>query len=201
MTASLDTLVARCMRFGITALDENGTTPEIYRNLVLTWLERSLQPNLAGNKPVAIKTPASEKYPVGGAAALTDGIYGFNDYHFNWLGFEGNDLEAVIDLGRKQKVHEVSVNFLQFNQAWIFLPVEVRVLLSKDGKEFSGEIIVPAADPPQKTGSFVQEFIAKFNGPKIRYVKVVGHSLKVCPPWHGGHGLPCWIFADEISVR
>jgi hypothetical protein len=203
MIALLDTFVVRCARYGITALDENGTTPESYRSSIQAWLQKSLTPNLASGvrHPVMLTSPASEKYPVGGPEALVDGRYGLNDYHFNWLGFEGNDLEAVIDLGQLRPVNEVFTTFLQFNQAWIFLPTDAAFSVSKDGKNFSDPVSVPAADLPQKTGSFMQEYRAIFGGESVRYVKVRANSLKVCPPWHGGHGQPCWIFCDEIVVK
>jgi hypothetical protein len=203
MLASLDTLVSRCDRYSIETLDENGTTPLSYRASVGEWLQRSLAPNLASGiqHPVSLATPASEKYPVGGATALTDGLFGVNDYHFNWLGFEGNDMEAVIDLGAEKPVQEIGTTFLQFNQAWIFLPSEVEFSVSKDGKVFSEAIRVPNGTPPQQTGSFMQEFKAMFSGEEVRYIRVKAKSLKVCPPWHGGHGLPCWIFCDEVVVN
>lgn len=210
MTALLDTFVVRCDRFGITTLDENGTTPESYRASIRAWLEKSLAPNIASGVRypasgirhcVTLTTPASEKYPVGGADALVDGLFGLNDYHFNWLGFEGNDMDAVIDLGDLKPVKEVSASFLQFNQAWIFLPTAVEFSVSVDGKAFSEPLSVPAADPAQKTGSFMQEYRATFRGETVRYVKVRANSLKVCPPWHGGHGQPCWIFCDEVVVE
>jgi len=77
----------------------------------------------------------------------------------------------------------------------------VEFSVSADGQAFSDPVRVPAADPPQKTGSFMQEFRAMFSGAPVRYVKVKANSLKVCPPWHGGHGLPCWIFCDEVVIR
>ncbi len=50
-------------------------------------LKVSIKWNLAFGKPVKLNTSYSEKYPVGGAQALTNGLHGPNDYHCNWLGF------------------------------------------------------------------------------------------------------------------
>lgn len=201
MITLLDTLAARCNRFDIITLDENGTTPYDYRTSVNGWLKKLLETNIATGKTATLQQPASVKYPVGGATALTDGLFGLNDYHYNWLGFEGNDLDAVIDLGEMKPVHEIKTDFLQFNQAWIFLPTSVEYSLSKDGRTFSEPVTVTNRTVPQQTGSFVQDFGATFGGETARFIRVKAVSLKACPPWHAGHGQPCWIFCDEIVIN
>ena len=40
-----------------------------------------------------------KKYANEDPATLTDGALGGASFYSNWLGFEGNNLEAVIDLG------------------------------------------------------------------------------------------------------
>ena len=81
-------------------------------------------------------TEASEKYPVGGGAALTDGLKGINDYHFNWLGFEGPDMIAIIDLEEEKEIQSIETDFLQEIKSWVFLPEEVQYYSSIDAENF-----------------------------------------------------------------
>ena len=46
----------------------------------------------------------------------------------------------------------------------------------------------------------IEDFAARLNGVKARYLKVVAKSIGVCPPGHPGAGGKAWIFADEIIV-
>jgi hypothetical protein len=201
MLARLDTLVSRSERLGATWTNEQGLTTAMYRELINDYLRKSLDPGLAWTKPVTLEFPASPKYPVGGSGALTDGKRGLPDYNFNWLGFEDSDMTATIDLGEVKPIKTVSADFLQFIQAWIFLPVKVEFSYSADGKVFKGTKTVNATEKPDKTGSFVNTFSAAFWGAKARYIKVHAVSLKKCPDGHPGHGLPAWIFCDEVVVK
>ncbi len=61
-------------------------------------------------KSVTLKNEPAEKYKAGGNAALTDGKQGsvkFSDGR--WLGFEENDFEATIDMGKKTAIHSASL--------------------------------------------------------------------------------------------
>ncbi len=145
-------------------------------------------------------TESSPKYDVGGAKALTDGLKGINDYHFNWLGFEGEDMIAVIDLEKKQKIHTIETGFLQENYSWIFLPLQVDFFVSVNGKNYRKAGSVKNNIPDKKDGVFIKSFNVDFEPVEARYIKVFAKSMKTCPQWHPGAGNPSWIFCDEIVV-
>ena len=86
----------------ITAMNEMRYTVEEYIQLYEQTLERAAKSNLAIRKPVTLLT-SPKKYAKEDPQALTDGAYGGNSFYANWLGFEGNHLEAVIDLEKPQK--------------------------------------------------------------------------------------------------
>ena len=70
----------------------------------------------------------NERYKGGGDTGLVDGLRGAKSHtDGRWQGFEGDDLEAVIDLGRAERISAVTVGFLQNTSAWIFMPDERRV--------------------------------------------------------------------------
>ncbi len=45
----------------------------------------------------------------------------------NWQGFEGDELQVVLDLGDKKDVYELEISLLEDNNAGIFLPAAVKL--------------------------------------------------------------------------
>jgi hypothetical protein len=201
MVSLLDTFTVRCNRLNVKTLNEQGLTPDEYRLMVKEFILKNSDRHLGIDKPVTLLTPFSPKYEAGGEKALTDGLRGIDDYHFNWLGFEGNDLEAVIDLGAETEIHEVSIDFLQFVQAWIFLPKSVTFSVSNDNVEYTKIGKAGNITPENKSGSFIQTFSMPVQNKRARYVKVSAEALKTCPDWHIGSGKNSWIFIDEIVIK
>jgi len=200
MRTRLKEFARKAEEYGIERIEEHGTSPSDYVSIIENYLDKSLTDNLAMGKPVELLTSFSEKYPVGGAVALTDGLRGLPDYHFNWLGFEGEDLEAIIDLGEASSFSSISADFLQQYYAWIWLPQELVISISDDGIEFDELARLQNQASEKESGVFTETFKVDFEQVKARYIKVVALSRKACPIWHIGSGLPCWIFIDEIIV-
>lgn len=201
MRARLDTFVAQAKKAGIQRLEESGISPDDYKRSVAQQCQVSVEGNLAFGKPVKLLSEHSEKYPIGGPGALTNGLHGPNDYHCNWLGFEGQPLEAVIDLGRDTLISTVSAGFLQMWYAWIWLPLRVDVALSSDGQTFRTVSTMTNTVPDTTAGTFSKVFTADVGRQRARYVKVSAPARLTCPDWHIGAGQKAWIFVDEVVVR
>jgi hypothetical protein len=197
----LDAFVSRCKQYGITALNEIGTTPEMYRTWTEEFIQNSMKNHLALSKPVALKDSASTLYHNGDESALTDGLKGLDDYHLNWLGFHGVDMEATIDLGSPKTLRQMRTDFLQDINAWIFLPTSVEYLVSNDGQNFKRVVEIQRLIPQDRKGVWSVPYSAEFDAVEARYVRARATSLKNCPDWHKGAGGLCWIFADEIIVE
>lgn len=197
----LATFVERCRRAEIPRLWEHGTTPDEYEASTREFLESSVSPHLALHCPVELTPPASPKYHNGDAAALTNGIRGWGDYHMHWLGFEGEDLDAIIDLGSPRTVSAVETDFLQDINSWVFMPLVVSCSVSDDDLEFRPIGQVANTVPAERWGPIIAPFNFRCDPTPARFVRVQAVSLKRCPPWHKGSGGPSWIFIDEIVVR
>ena len=153
-------------------------------------------------KVLGYKTPYSSQYTAGGDDGLVDGVRGGTDFRTGgWQGFEGKNLDMVIDLGKSQKINRVRANFLQDENSWIFFPTKLQVETSDDGKTFvaAGEVLCDT--PPAALGNLQKEFSLEMGGKKARYLRVVGVSLGQCPVTHKGAGYACWLFADELGVE
>lgn len=201
MRERLENFVRLAKQAGIKRLEEHCTSPDDYLKSVQQQLRVSVEGNLAFGKPVTLNTPHSEKYPVGGGSALTNGLHGVNDYHCNWLGFEDEHLEAIIDLEESQPIHRIKTTFLQEWYAWIWLPEYVEFSISQDGENYTQIKRVMNKIPDTAQEAFTHEFNAEVRGKSARYIKVFAKSRLKCPEWHIGAGGKAWIFIDEIVLE
>ena len=200
MEGLLQTFYDRCKRVGITRLWEHGNPPDYYLESTRRFIDDALQPHRALERPVALSVPASAKYHHGESSALTDGLTGRNDYHFHWLGFEGTEMEATVDLGAVQPVARIETCFLQDILSWVFMPQSVEFSVSEDGETFRTVGVANDTIPPERSDPVVAPFDTRFAPTQARFVRVTTRSYKTCPVWHKGAGGKAWIFIDEIKV-
>jgi hexosaminidase len=145
--------------------------------------------------------PYSHLYTAGGLNGLVDGIRGEPEVFGSWQGFQGTDMQVVIDLGEVRDISGINTGFLQQYPSWIWLPVTVKYEISSDGKTYRAVHEQKSKDPDNAPGSFIRNIDSGSLKEKGRYVRVTAANRMVCPPWHPGAGNPCWIFVDEIEVR
>ncbi|NOU46339.1 MAG: hypothetical protein HOO86_04670 [Bacteroidales bacterium] len=165
------------------------------------WSRWKIITNKAAGSKITYQSAFSERYTGGGHIALVDGITASENFaDGSWQGFEGNDLDIVIDLGRVIKVKEVSCNFLSDNHAWIFLPGMVTAEVSEDGSAFRkiGENDIRAGKEMEAVS--IRKLIFRVKG-NIRFIHIKAKNQGVCPSWHPGAGEKSWLFVDEIVVK
>lgn len=162
--------------------------------------------NISFNKatacPVELLQPTHKNYTYNGGATLTDGLLGNKGFGTGrWLGFSGNDLEAVIDLKQNTDVSSVSLNTCVDKGSWIFDARNIEVSVSADGKSFTkvASKSLPALE--EQTPDNIYTYELTFPQTTTRYVKVTATSEHNIPEWHGGKGKPAFLFVDEISVK
>ncbi len=147
-------------------------------------------------------TPPHERYSGKGAATLTDftkGTVTFQDGA--WLGYQKQDMEATLDLGKITEVSRITVSALENAGAWIFFPKGLKTWVSKDGKSYQPMADLSYDAPAEPTDPTLKNFSAPFSPTMARFVKVKVESNLVNPSWHPAPGEPCWIFVDEILVE
>jgi hexosaminidase len=144
----------------------------------------------------------SVRYPGGGPDGLVNGLHGSRYFRDElWTGFEGDDLDATVDLASLRLLDRISVRFLQDVNSWILLPREVRFSVSSDGTSWHQAGVISHDVPDRKQDKMIHEFAMDLDGSAVRFVRIHGISPGVCPDWHPGRGKPCWVFADEIVCR
>ncbi|TKG93475.1 beta-galactosidase [Puteibacter caeruleilacunae] len=146
------------------------------------------------------KTQYSKKYEAGGDFALIDGIKGGNALdEEKWQGFEGKDLDIIIDLQEEKAIKEISIRFLDDQVSWVFLPSSVTFSVSTDGSMY--ETLSQVHNEIHKSKRHVKLFKTSYSGKPIRYIRVFAHNIKECPEWHTSPGGKSWIFTDEIEFK
>jgi len=164
--------------------------------------EKTVTINLATGRTVTYNIPFSHRYKAFGDKTLVNGIRGsgaFNDGQ--WQGFEGTDMDVMIDLGSEMEVTLISTRFLANVGSWIFLPDKVEFSASADGASFTPPQAIITGVRPEEQGSRTEEYFGSFPPVTARYIRVFARGLGTCPPWHAGAGGKAWLFCDEIIVK
>ena len=166
-------------------------------NLISSWIWQSFNFNLATGKKVSLASEPNKSYSLGGAFALVDGVQ--NDKGMlrssQFLGFNGKDLEAVIDLGAKMEVKEIILHAFEQKGSWIYKPASVSFFTSTDGKTFY---------PIDKAVSFsgTKNLLYKINTAiNTRFIKVIAVNNGQIAAGEPGAGFNAWLFVDEIQVN
>jgi arylsulfatase A-like enzyme len=159
--------------------------------------------NLALGKTIVLVHPYSTRYPGSGESTLIDGKRGSLDHADGaWQAFEGVNLEAKIDLGKAMQVRRITPSFLENQSAWIFLPQEVVIEVSGDGTDYQTVRTIRSAESAPNLAPHIRDFVTDLStATNVRYIRVIGRNIGVCPEWHPAAGNKAWLFADEIVVE
>src|SRR5690606_13624185 len=116
----------------------------------------------------------ANQYNGGGGNALIDGIKGTKDFRTgSWQGYQDTDVVAIVNIGELESVQNVSVNFLQNQNAWIFYPTEVLCYISSDNKNYQlvSNQKIDASKPSDENSIKTVQFNLK--NKNAQYVKIV----------------------------
>ncbi len=142
------------------------------------------------------------RYTAGGDWGLENGIFGSKRFgDGNWQGFQGKDMEAVVDLGKMIEVSSVSITSLQKVSSWIVLPEHISIFTSEDGVSYKETAIIKHDIPATNLAALIQQFKTQFDPTKARYVKVIAKNYGTLPDWHESAGEDSWLFVDEIIIE
>jgi len=133
---------------------------------------------------------------------MADGRRGSVDFRDGaWQAVQGQDMMVTVDLGEPTALESVQVQCYLYQDAWIFLPQEVRWEVSKDGVNFDvlGRSKPDDALAPDGRQTVVP-FVLEGDGTQARFVRLTLVNAGVCPPWHDAATEPSWLFADELVV-
>jgi predicted alpha-1,2-mannosidase len=155
------------------------------------------------NIKIELKSEYANQYNAGGNNALIDGILGTEDFRTGtWQGYFDTDLEAIVDLGKIKMIDNLQISFLKDQRSWIFLPKEIQIYTSIDGKKYANHITWQFPNPKNEEKVAIEKLAISKLG-KARFVKIIAKKIGKLPEWHLGFQDDgrSWLFVDEIQIK
>ncbi len=152
---------------------------------------------------VKIKSIVNPQYGAEGPQSLVDGVCGDTDWRKgDWLGYQGQDLELVIENKDSRPLSKIGAGFLQDTRSWIVFPRAITVYTSADGINFKEEGSAKSAVGIKDLTVQTQEISVELKEPKVaKFIKLVAKYYGKLPEWHEGSGSEAFIFIDEIELE
>lgn len=152
--------------------------------------------------PTELLSSPAPNYAYSGAALLVDGLHGKNTNYRTgrWIGFQGEDLVAVIDLLQPTEITSAVVRNAVVTGDWIFDASEIIIESSADNQSFTPVAGDTITDERKDHWSDISVHPLAFEPVTARYFKITVKP-SVMPSWHPGNGNRAFIFVDEISLN
>jgi hexosaminidase len=170
-------------------------------------LERAVQykisPSLIVGKNIIYREAYSERYPAAGKDALIDGLRASTNYNDGyWQGFNGRNVDLVIDLGGEMALNSITSTYLLDQKKWIFLPDTVKYYISEDGQNFQQIAALTHKIQQEAENAITNDFTMKLGRPMtVNFLRIRAVNMGYCPAWHPGKGQKAWLFIDEIVLK
>jgi hexosaminidase len=166
----------------------------------LSTFEKHIEFSRATGKKIRLTTEPGSNFPgEGGAFGLVNGILSEKGQNSSeWLGWQGEDLEAIIDLGSMQKVSHVDVHVLTARGSQPCKPQFLEVSTSTSGAKY---------DPVGRSTEIINDSLnmgrlaLDFSPLTTRFIIVKVKNFGTIPDGMPGAGNKAWLYADEIQVE
>ena len=150
--------------------------------------------------------PPEKQYSKDADIALMDGKKGvIGDYYWeNWLGFNGNDMEATIELTDPIDIKRMQIGYAHNPNSWVVWPKSVQYSYSTDGKnytEWESAIMTEYSLPDEKVPEGRMRAYATVNAKGVRFIRLKITNQGLLPLWHPYKGEKAWIMVDEVEVE
>jgi hexosaminidase len=174
----------------------------LYNNgkIFSSWLWQKFSFNKATGKKISLTIVPSDKYPGNsGAFGLVNGAMSETGINSDeWLGWSGEDMEAIIDLGKEEQVTNVNEHVLDQRRSQVYAPAYLEAFSSVDGINFTS---LGKTTEVVSQSSNMSTMNIQFSPVAARYIKVVAKNYGKIPDGQPGAGSAAWLFCDEIGVN
>ena len=117
------------------------------------------------------------------------------------MGFNGNDLDVVLQISDNTIIKAIQLRFLQKQNSWIFPPDSINISVSSNGNDYVSIKKQKLNNTISKAD--IEEVIINTTplNQKAKYIRIYAKNYGVLPDWHKGKGNPAWLFTDEIILE
>lgn len=166
-----------------------------------SWVWQKFTITKATGKKLTIATPPAEnRSGNGGSFGLINGAkadkVGIGSEE--WLGWQGPDMEAVIDLGKAQSISSVNLHILDQQPSWVYPPQYVEAFASADGSNWRS---LGKTSEAVKEDNNAANITLPFTATTARYIKVFAKNYGTIAAGNPGAGSKAWLFVDEIGIN
>jgi len=174
---------------------KEGQLMEAYSEQSIVWHKGIGEEGILAFQP-------SDWYKGQGVISLTDGLKGSGNFRDGyWLGFEGEELAFIMDMGETTEISSISASFFQSTGAWIFMPENVIFEIKDETQRTIAQKTIQPETTVEAKGAVIEELVAEFDKVKGQYIRVFTKTPLKVPEWHEGAGNKSWIFIDEIIIQ
>lgn len=154
-------------------------------------LKYSFVKHLGLGAKVHLISQPNKAYNERGDLSLVDGIKGKKPWKgHEWLGFLQDTVVFEVELTKTTKVNSVSLGFLDAKGSWIYLPDQVNIFFSQNGKKWE-----------QVTSTEITESTMFMIEQKARFFRIEIIPISAIPSGAEGAGHHPWTFIDEFQVE
>jgi hexosaminidase len=151
----------------------------------------------AVGKTVTLANQPQGGYNPGNTFGLVNGVFGSKLYNDGqWYGFNGDDLDAVVDLGKVQSVSQLGINILKYHWQKMWEPTLLTFETSTDGKTYT-EVYRQTTF----NDNGINTVRASIKPTQARYIRVKGTNKGIIPPGEYIAGAKAWLMVDELIVK
>ncbi len=143
---------------------------------------------------ITINKKPHRSYQGSGAQGLINGISGSDKRYGDkeWLGFWGEDIEIVIDLGEEMEINKIKTRFHNGNGQWIYAPEKIEVSFDEGQDIYFTSI---------NTNDLIAKCWMILENKRARFVHLKIPNYGIIPEGKQGAGNPAWTFIDEIIIN
>ncbi|HET9825247.1 MAG TPA: family 20 glycosylhydrolase, partial [Chitinophagaceae bacterium] len=165
------------------------------------WLQQRFYFNKATGKKITLTTAPSADYAGDGPFTLVNGVQNEKglDRSDEFLGFDGTDCDALIDLGAIAQIANVKAHVFEETSSWIWRPKFFQVLISPDDKIYTEMGITDVVKFNEEKTNGVMTVQQK--SVAARFLKVKLGNYGVIPEGNPGAGNRAALFVDEVEVN
>jgi arylsulfatase A-like enzyme len=182
--------------------EEYQDTPDNF----LPNLNRVSKKHLALNATYEFVQEPHKRYENNALTNLTDGQHWqyskYTSLPFDtWIGFNENDGEMILDLGKKMPIQNLGINCYQNPDSWIYFPEGIEFSFSDDKNNFENTSTIDLPISQKTLIEGISFFDKKIENAKTRFVKIRVKRKDKIPAGMPGEGKNAWLFIDEIIVE
>ncbi|SDM29335.1 Uncharacterized membrane protein [Daejeonella rubra] len=144
----------------------------------------------------------NEYHKAAGAKSLIDGQLGdFDTNNNNWLGFQENNLEVLLEFKTVRKIENIALNTLISSNGSAFPPTSIQIYGGTDKNNLNLIATLNPEMPVKTSQQEIKTIYTSFKPQTVSHLKIIAKPLRKLPVWHQAKGKPALLLVDEVLVN